>query len=78
MPGEGYEVTTWKQESGLEGLLYQDATGILLCGLTLHYGTPWAEALRSRCRLCPGTAYGFGGRLTRYRGNGFTPTATLS
>ncbi|CDX29442.1 Outer membrane autotransporter barrel domain (modular protein) [Mesorhizobium sp. ORS 3359] len=67
-----YDVTTWKLQSGFDGLLYEDATGILLGGLTFHYGTASSDissiygvgSIRA-------TGYGFGGSLTWYGDNGF-------
>ncbi|TPO08124.1 autotransporter outer membrane beta-barrel domain-containing protein [Mesorhizobium sp. B1-1-5] len=67
-----YDVTTWKLQSGIDGLLYEDATGILLGGLTFHYGTASSDissiygvgSIRA-------TGYGFGGTLTWYGDNGF-------
>ncbi|CDX32238.1 Outer membrane autotransporter barrel domain (modular protein) [Mesorhizobium plurifarium] len=67
-----YDVTTWKLQSGFDGLLYEDATGILVGGLTFHYGTASSDissiygvgSIRA-------TGYGFGGTLTWYGDNGF-------
>ncbi|MDX8497990.1 autotransporter outer membrane beta-barrel domain-containing protein [Mesorhizobium sp. VK4C] len=67
-----YEVTAWKLQSGIDGLIYEDATGILLGGVTFHYGTASSDissiygvgSIRA-------TGYGFGGTLTWYGDNGF-------
>ncbi|MBZ9921531.1 autotransporter outer membrane beta-barrel domain-containing protein, partial [Mesorhizobium sp. BR1-1-7] len=67
-----YDVTTWKLESGLDGLLYEDATGILLGGLTFHYGTASSDISSIYgFGSIQATGYGFGGTLTWYGDNGF-------
>ncbi|MBZ9738665.1 autotransporter-associated beta strand repeat-containing protein [Mesorhizobium sp. CO1-1-4] len=67
-----YDVTTWKLQSGFDGLLYEDATGILLGGLTFHYGTASSD-ISSIYGIgsIQATGYGFGGTLTWYGDNGF-------
>ncbi|WP_181181039.1 autotransporter-associated beta strand repeat-containing protein [Mesorhizobium sp. B2-4-3] len=67
-----YDVTTWKLQSGIDGLLYEDATGILLGGLTFHYGTA-SSGISSIYGVgsVQATGYGFGGTLTWYGDNGF-------
>ena len=67
-----YDVTTWKLQSGFDGLLYEDATGILLGGLTFHYGTASSDiASFYGVGSIRATGYGFGGTLTWYGDNGF-------
>jgi fibronectin-binding autotransporter adhesin len=67
-----YDVTTWKLQSGFDGLLYEDATGILLGGLTFHYGTASSDISSIYgVGSIQATGYGFGGTLTWYGDNGF-------
>ncbi|WP_246681601.1 autotransporter-associated beta strand repeat-containing protein [Mesorhizobium sp. B2-4-3] len=67
-----YDVTTWKLQSGIDGLLYEDATGILLGGLTFHYGTASSDISSIYgVGSVQATGYGFGGTLTWYGDNGF-------
>ncbi|TPJ22712.1 autotransporter outer membrane beta-barrel domain-containing protein [Mesorhizobium sp. B2-8-3] len=66
-----YDVTTWKLQSGIDGLLYEDATGILLGGLTFHYGTASSDISSIYgAGSVQATGYGFGGTLTWYGDNG--------
>ncbi|WP_214473768.1 autotransporter outer membrane beta-barrel domain-containing protein [Mesorhizobium sp. dw_380] len=67
-----YDVTTWKLESGLDGLLYEDAAGILLGGVSFHYGTASSDISSIYgVGSIDATGYGFGGTLTWYGDNGF-------
>ncbi|TIS51156.1 autotransporter outer membrane beta-barrel domain-containing protein [Mesorhizobium sp.] len=67
-----YNVTIWKLQSGIDGLLYEDATGILLGGLTFHYGTASSDISSIYgVGSIQATGYGFGGTLTWYGDNGF-------
>ncbi|MCA0014763.1 autotransporter-associated beta strand repeat-containing protein [Mesorhizobium sp. B292B1B] len=67
-----YDVTTWKLETGVDGLIYEDATGILLGGLTFHYGTASSDISSIYgVGSIQATGYGFGGTLTWYGDNGF-------
>ncbi|WP_181175673.1 autotransporter-associated beta strand repeat-containing protein [Mesorhizobium sp. B2-3-4] len=68
----GSDVTTWKLQSGIDGLLYEDATGILLGGVTFHYGTASSDISSIYgSGSIQATGYGFGGTLTWYGDNGF-------
>ncbi|TPI99681.1 autotransporter outer membrane beta-barrel domain-containing protein [Mesorhizobium sp. B2-8-1] len=67
-----YDVTTWRLESGVDGLLYEDATGILLGGVSFHYGTASSDISSIYgAGSIDATGYGFGGTLTWYGDNGF-------
>lgn len=67
-----YDVTTWKLESGVDGLLSEDATGILLGGVSFHYGTASSDISSIYgVGSIQATGYGFGGTLTWYGDNGF-------
>ncbi|WP_404924865.1 autotransporter-associated beta strand repeat-containing protein [Mesorhizobium sp. ORM16] len=67
-----YDVTTWRLESGVDGLLYEDATGILLGGVSFHYGTASSDIFSIYgAGSIDATGYGFGGTLTWYGDNGF-------
>lgn len=67
-----YDVTSWKLQSGIDGLLYEDATGILLGGVTFHYGTASSDIASIYGNgSIQATGYGFGGTLTWYGDNGF-------
>ncbi|RUU04852.1 autotransporter outer membrane beta-barrel domain-containing protein, partial [Mesorhizobium sp. USDA-HM6] len=67
-----YDVTTWRLQSGIDGLLYEDATGILLGGLTFHYGTASSDISSIYgVGSIQATGYGFGGTLTWYGDDGF-------
>ncbi|KAB2721109.1 autotransporter outer membrane beta-barrel domain-containing protein [Brucella intermedia] len=67
-----YDVTTWRLQAGVDGLLYENAAGVLIGGLTAQYGT----ASSSISSIFGGgvidtTGYGFGSTLTWYGNGGF-------
>ncbi|RVA16576.1 autotransporter outer membrane beta-barrel domain-containing protein, partial [Mesorhizobium sp. M7A.F.Ca.CA.002.05.1.1] len=67
-----YDVTTWKLETGVDGLLYEDATGILLGGVSFHYGTASSDISSIYgVGSIDAKGYGFAGTLTWYGDNGF-------
>ncbi|WP_181172814.1 autotransporter-associated beta strand repeat-containing protein [Mesorhizobium sp. B2-1-5] len=67
-----YDVTTWKLETGVDGLLYEDSTGILLGGVSFHYGTASSDISSIYgVGSINAKGYGFAGTLTWYGDNGF-------
>ncbi|MBB3237327.1 autotransporter-associated beta strand repeat-containing protein [Phyllobacterium endophyticum] len=66
-----YDVSTWKLQAGLDGLLHEGGAGMLIGGLTVHYGTVSADvsSLFGNGSI-DATGYGFGGTLTWYGNNG--------
>ncbi|TXR49558.1 autotransporter outer membrane beta-barrel domain-containing protein [Phyllobacterium endophyticum] len=66
-----YDVSTWRLQAGLDGLLHEDRAGMLIGGLTVHYGTVSADvsSLFGNGSI-DATGYGFGGTLTWYGNNG--------
>ncbi|MCG7508976.1 autotransporter-associated beta strand repeat-containing protein [Mesorhizobium retamae] len=70
--GTGYDVTSWRLQAGLDGLLHEVGAGILIGGITVHYGT-----VSSRIASVFGSGaidaagYGLGGTLTWYGSDGF-------
>ncbi|MDR6635759.1 fibronectin-binding autotransporter adhesin [Phyllobacterium sp. 1468] len=67
-----YDVTTWKLQAGLDGMLHEGGAGMLIGGLTAHYGTVSSDvsSLFGNGSI-DATGYGFGGTLTWYGNNGF-------
>lgn len=67
-----YNIGEWKARTGVDGRLYQDDNGMLIGGITAHYGQAIA-AVRSKYgdgRINT-TGAGAGGTLTWYGVNGF-------
>ena len=66
-----YDVSTWKLQAGVDGLLHEGGAGMLIGGLTVHYGTVSSEvsSLFGNGSI-DATGYGFGGTLTWYGNNG--------
>jgi len=70
--GSDYDADLWRLQAGLDVLLSETASGMLVGGLTVHYGT-----VKSGVSSSFGTGsidtngYGFGGTLTWYGKNGF-------
>ncbi|MBB3148398.1 fibronectin-binding autotransporter adhesin [Phyllobacterium trifolii] len=66
-----YDVSTWKLQAGVDGLLHEDGAGMLIGGLTVHYGTVSSDVSSLfGSGSIDATGYGFGGTLTWYRSNG--------
>jgi fibronectin-binding autotransporter adhesin len=69
--GTDYDATTWRLRAGLDGLLHENEAGVLIGGVSVHYGT-----VSSRVSSIFGagaidaTGYGFGGTLTWYGNSG--------
>ena len=70
--GTDYDVTTWKLQAGVDGLLHESEAGLLIGGLTVHYGTASSDVSSIfGDGSIDATGYGFGGTLTWYGNNGF-------
>jgi fibronectin-binding autotransporter adhesin len=67
-----YDVSIWKLQAGLDGVLHEGGAGMLIGGLTAHYGTVSSDvsSLFGNGSI-DATGYGFGGTLTWYGNNGF-------
>jgi fibronectin-binding autotransporter adhesin len=67
-----YDVSIWKLQAGLDGMLHEGGAGMLIGGLTAHYGTVSSDvsSLFGNGSI-DATGYGFGGTLTWYGNNGF-------
>jgi fibronectin-binding autotransporter adhesin len=67
-----YDVTIWKLQAGVDGMLHEGGAGMLIGGLTAHYGTVSSDvsSLFGNGSI-DATGYGFGGTLTWYGNNGF-------
>ncbi|WP_083636469.1 autotransporter outer membrane beta-barrel domain-containing protein, partial [Bradyrhizobium sp. AS23.2] len=67
-----YNIGQWKARTGVDGRLYQSDAGMLIGGITAHYGQAIAEV---RSKYGDGrintTGGGIGGTLTWYGANGF-------
>lgn len=67
-----YDVDTFKMQAGLDGVLSEAENGLLIGGITVHYGHASADT-RSDHGLgkISTDGYGFGGTLTWYGNSGF-------
>ncbi|MDW6024373.1 autotransporter outer membrane beta-barrel domain-containing protein [Mesorhizobium sp. BAC0120] len=70
--GTNYDVSTWQLETGLDMPLYEQETGMLVGGVSFHYGrisseigSPFGDG------SIDSTGYGLGGTLTWYGSTGF-------
>ncbi|PWL18378.1 autotransporter outer membrane beta-barrel domain-containing protein [Falsochrobactrum shanghaiense] len=70
--GADYDTTVWKMQAGLDGMLHEGAAGVLIGGVTAHFGTV-SSSVSSLFGIgsIDSTGYGFGGTLTWYGENGF-------
>lgn len=70
--GADYDTTVWKLQAGLDGMLHEGAAGVLIGGVTAHFGTV-SSSVSSLFGIgsIDSTGYGFGGTLTWYGENGF-------
>ena len=70
--GTQYDVDIFKMQAGLDGVLTETDNGLLIGGITVHYGHASADT-RSEHGLgkISTDGYGFGGTLTWYGSNGF-------
>jgi fibronectin-binding autotransporter adhesin len=70
--GTEYDVTTWKLQAGVDGLLHEGAAGLLIGGVTVHYETASSDISSIfGTGSIDATGYGFGGTLTWYGTSGF-------
>ncbi|TPK44216.1 autotransporter outer membrane beta-barrel domain-containing protein [Mesorhizobium sp. B2-5-4] len=70
--GTDYDVTTWKLNAGVDGLLHESEAGILLGGITVHYGTVSSDVSSLfGTGSISATGYGVGGTLTWFGNSGF-------
>ncbi|MBZ9850374.1 autotransporter-associated beta strand repeat-containing protein [Mesorhizobium sp. CA14] len=70
--GTDYDVTTWKLNAGVDGLLHESEAGILLGGITVHYGTVSSDVSSTfGTGSISATGYGVGGTLTWFGNSGF-------
>ncbi|QDB99456.1 autotransporter-associated beta strand repeat-containing protein [Mesorhizobium sp. 8] len=70
--GTDYDVTTWKMQAGLDALLHEGEAGVLIFGITVHYGTVSSNVFSPfGTGSIDATGYGFGGTLTWYGNSGF-------
>ncbi|RTL99911.1 MAG: autotransporter outer membrane beta-barrel domain-containing protein [Hyphomicrobiales bacterium] len=70
--GTDYDADLWRLQAGLDVLLSETASGMLVGGLTVHYGTVKSDVSSSfGTGSIDATGYGFGGTLTWYGKNGF-------
>lgn len=70
--GASYDVTTWRLQAGLDGVLHQSEAGSLVAGVNAHFGTVSAD-ITSLYGTGSVNALGFGvgGTLTWYGAGGF-------
>ncbi|HWD13458.1 autotransporter outer membrane beta-barrel domain-containing protein [Pseudochrobactrum sp. sp1633] len=70
--GTQYDADIFKMQAGLDGVLTETDNGLLIGGITVHYGHASADT-RSEHGLgkISVDGYGFGGTLTWYGNNGF-------
>ncbi|MBZ9993143.1 autotransporter outer membrane beta-barrel domain-containing protein [Mesorhizobium sp. BH1-1-4] len=70
--GTDYDVTTWRLQAGVDGLLHENEAGVLIGGITAHYGTASADISSIYgVGSIAATGYGVGGTLTWYGNSGF-------
>ncbi|TIR17842.1 MAG: autotransporter outer membrane beta-barrel domain-containing protein [Mesorhizobium sp.] len=70
--GTDYDADLWRLQAGLDMLLSETTSGMLVGGLTVHYGTVKSDVSSSfGTGSIDATGYGFGGTLTWYGKNGF-------
>ncbi|MBZ9823215.1 autotransporter-associated beta strand repeat-containing protein [Mesorhizobium sp. CA4] len=70
--GTDYDVTTWKLNAGVDWLLHESEAGILLGGITVHYGTVSSDVSSTfGTGSISATGYGVGGTLTWLGNSGF-------
>ena len=69
--GTDYDADLWRLQAGLDVLLSDTASGMLVGGLTVHYGTVKSDVSSSfGTGSIDATGYGFGGTLTWYGKSG--------
>ncbi|MBV2144988.1 autotransporter-associated beta strand repeat-containing protein [Falsochrobactrum sp. TDYN1] len=67
-----YDTTVWKLQAGLDGMLHEGESGILIGGVTAHFGTVSSSIMSVfGTGSIDTTGYGLGGTMTWYGENGF-------
>lgn len=70
--GTIYDVTTWKLQAGVDGLLHESDAGTLIGGITAHYGTASSDVSSIfGAGSIAATGYGVGSTLTWFGSGGF-------
>ncbi|MGX5839465.1 autotransporter outer membrane beta-barrel domain-containing protein [Mesorhizobium sp. ArgA1] len=70
--GTDYDADLWKLQAGLDVLLSETAAGVVVGGVTVHYGTVKSDVASGfGVGSIDTTGYGVGGTLTWYGKNGF-------
>uniref|UniRef100_Q11KT9 Outer membrane autotransporter barrel domain n=2 Tax=Phyllobacteriaceae TaxID=69277 RepID=Q11KT9_CHESB len=70
--GTDYDVTTWRLQAGMESMLHESGAGVLMGGVTAHYGTISSNiSSRFGAGSINATGYGVGGTLTWLGNEGF-------
>ncbi|ESZ41369.1 autotransporter [Mesorhizobium sp. L2C066B000] len=70
--GTNYDVTTWKLQAGVDGLLHESDAGTLIGGITAHYGTASSDVSSIfGAGSIAATGYGVGSTLTWFGSGGF-------
>lgn len=70
--GADYDVTTWKLQAGMDGLLQQSEAGTLVAGVNAQFGTVSSDiASMYGAGSIDALGFGLGGTLTWYGAGGF-------
>ncbi|WFP65440.1 autotransporter outer membrane beta-barrel domain-containing protein [Mesorhizobium sp. WSM4904] len=70
--GADYDADLWRLQAGLDTLLSETEAGVLIGGVTVHYGTARSDVSSVfGVGSIDATGYGFGGTMTWYGKSGF-------
>ncbi|WP_309085982.1 autotransporter-associated beta strand repeat-containing protein [Chelativorans sp.] len=70
--GADYDAAVWKLQAGVDGPVRETDAGVLIGGITVHYGTVTSDVSSVfGAGSIDATGYGFGGTLTWYGNSGF-------